>query len=265
MKSVKVLGFSILIAMTIAATSNAQTNPQPAQAAESSSARLVGRSGRVEIQRGNGWLTLSSGGVINTGDRVRTGIRSSAAIELGPGRVATLSENTEVQVRQSDGTPVVQLESGNMKVVSAEENIQVAAKETVIESTERPVDIEIGYEDDRINLTVNTGAVRNGAIVIRGPQQDTSKRTYAAGGRKTVQAPVAYPNPYMYPYTYPYFYVNPYGVLFPQSNFPPQGTVPPVVFNPTHPAYRPDQIVPPMSNPLAVPITPVAPVSPFRR
>jgi hypothetical protein len=267
MKSVKVLGFSVLIAIVIVAGLNAQTNPQnpqPGQAA-TEQARLVGRSGTIEVQRGNAWVSLNPGAVINSGERVRTGSRSSGAIELGPGKVVTLSEKTEVQVRQSNGTPIVQLESGNMKVVSAED-IQVAAKETVIESTERPVEIEVESNADGINLTVVTGAVRNGPIVIRSAQ-GSSKRTYTAGERRTVtDNSVPYPYPvYASPF-YPYVYANPYGALFPGlSPFPPQGTVPPVVFNPTHPAYRPDQIIPPMTNPLAVPITPAAPISPFRR
>jgi hypothetical protein len=262
MKCVRVLCFSLLIFVAVAAAASAQT-AQP-------TVRLVGRSGTVEIQRGNIWMPLNSGDIINFGERVRTGARSSGAIELGPGKVATLSEKTEVQVRQSDGTPVVQLESGNMKVVSAEEDIQVAAKETVIQSTQSPVEIEVGRDDNGVSLTVITGAVRNGPIVIRSAP-DTSKRTYTAGnGRRNDNTGVVYTEPppvvaYPAPF-YPYYYTTPYGLFPGRSPFPPQGTVPPVVYNPTHPGYRPDQIVPPMSNPLAVPIMPAQPYQPpFRR
>jgi hypothetical protein len=270
MKNIKVLGLPIMIAMVIVAGLNAQTNPQSTDAA-----RLVARSGMVDIQRGNDWVPLNPGAAINTGDRVRTGSRSSAAIELGPGKIVTLSERTEVQVRQSNGTPIVQLEAGNMKVVAAED-IQVAAKETVLQTTEKPVDIEVGFEADKINLTVITGAVRNGPITIRAVQQDSSKRTITAGGRSAAKDnAVPYPAPYpaQYPASYPapYFYPYPvygysYGGLFAQPGFiqpgftqpglPPQGTVPPVVYNPTHPAYRPDQIVPPMTDPLRPPNLP---------
>jgi hypothetical protein len=49
-------------------------------------------------------------------------------------------------------------------------------------------------------------------------------------------------------YVYPYFL---YGNVDPFEG----RIVPPVVNNPTHPAYRPTQIVPPMSDPLRVPVT----------
>ena len=67
----------LLIAVFSVATLSAQSNPQ-------SPARLVARSGTVEVQRGNEWPPLNPGDVINPGGRVRTGVRSSAAVELGP-------------------------------------------------------------------------------------------------------------------------------------------------------------------------------------
>lgn len=237
----------LLIAVFSVAALSAQSNPQ-------SSARLVARSGTVEVQRGNAWSPVNPGDAVNPGERVRTGANSSAAIELGPGKIITLGEQTEVQVRQANGSPIVQLESGNMKVVSAE-NIQVAAKDTVLESTERPLDMELGYQADRLNLTVISGAVRNGPLTIRGAQ-DSSKRVFIADGRWRAQGnALTYPGVYFYPYV---IYANPNGFL--PQNVPPQGgIVPPVVLNPTHPAYRPDQIVPPMTDPLR------PPVLPFRR
>ena len=234
----------LLIAVLSVATLSAQSNAQ-------SAARLVARSGMVEIQRGTAWTAVNPGEIVNAGERVRTGTNSSAAIELGPGKIITLSERTEVQVRQGDGAPIVQLETGNMKVVSAE-IIQVAAKETVLESIERPVDMELGYQADRLNLTVITGAVRHGLVTIRGAQ-DSSKRTFTANGRWGVQANAyTYPGVYFYPYV---IYANPNGFL-PQVPAQPQGTVPPVVLNPTHPGYRPEQVVPPMTDPLRPPVLP---------
>lgn len=239
---------SSLISAALYAQANTQSNGQ-------TYARLVARSGTVEVQRENAWAPVKPGDQINSNERVRTGAASSAAIEVGPGKIITLSERTEVQVGQSNGAPMVQLETGNMKVVSAE-NIQVAAKETVLESAERPLDLELGYKADKLNLTVITGAVRNGPIIIRGAQ-DSSKRTFTAGGRWGVRENelVYYPGVYFYPYV---VYANPNGGFFPQ-NVPPQGTVPPVVLNPTHPGYRPEQIIPPMTAPLR------PPVLPFRR
>lgn len=249
MKLSKAFGFSLLIAALGVAGLHAQTGA-------ASRARLVARGGTVETQRGNVWIALNPGEEISPGQRVRTGGGSTAALELGPGKIITLSERTEVQIRDSNGSPFVQLETGNMKVVSAE-TIQVAAKDTTLESTEPPLDMEVGIQADRLNLTVITGAVRNGQMTIRGAE-DTSKRTFTAGGRWRTQENTPQGNALVYPgmYFYPYvIYAGPNG-FGPQTTAPQGGIVPPVVLNPTHPGYRPEQIVPPMSDPLRVPVQP---------
>ena len=240
---------SVLITALSLAVANAQAPAPPP------GSRLVARSGAVEVQRDNSWLPVNPGDRLVPPERVRTGAASSAAIELGPGKIVTLSENSEIQLRQSGGSPFVQLERGNMKVISAED-IQVAAKETVLESTERPLDLEMGYQADQLNVTVITGAVRNGPIIIKGAQ-DSSHRTYTAGGRwKREGSVLVYPGAYFYPYA---IYAYPNGGFVPQPPGPQGGIVPPVVLNPTHPGYRPHQIVPPMPDPLR------PPVLPFRR
>ena len=240
---------SVLIAALSLAVANAQAPPTPA------AARLVARAGTVEVQRASEWVSIDPGGMLAPGERVRTGAKSSAAIELGPGKVVTLSEKTEVQLRQANGTTLVELDRGNMKVVAAED-IQVAAKETLLESAERPLNLEIGYQADGLNVTVITGAVRNGPIIIKGAQ-DSSYRTYTADGRwKGERGPIVYPEVYFYPYV---IYANPIGGIVPQPPAPQGGIQPPVVLNPTHPGYRPDQIVPPMPDPVR------PPVLPFRR
>ncbi len=227
-------------------TVNAQSLSTPPNA------RLVARSGTVEVMRGEAWVPINPGDLLHSGTRARTGAASSAAIELGPGKIVTLSEKTEVQLRQSDGAPVVHLERGNMKVVSAED-IQVSAKETVLESAERPLDLEVGYQADKLSVTVITGAVHNGPIIIKGAQ-DSTHRTFTAGGRwRTEGNTFVYPGAYFYPYV---IYANPNGGFVPQPAAPQGGIVPPVVLNPTHPGYRPEQIVPPMTDPLRPPVLP---------
>ena len=84
-------------------------------------------------------------------------------------------------MRDSNGTLSVQLVAGNMKVFSAAD-IQVAAKDTVLEGVERPVDMQVGLRGDRLDLMVFSGAVKSGAMTIRGAE-DTSVRTYTADGR----------------------------------------------------------------------------------
>src|SRR5437588_8691690 len=116
----KRLGFPLFIVMLSVAALYAQSNP--------SSARVVGRSGIVEVLRGNIWVPIAPGDLLNAGDRVRTGDGSSSAVEAGPGKVITLNERSEVEVRDSRGSPLVQLVSGSMKVF-ATSDIQVAAKD----------------------------------------------------------------------------------------------------------------------------------------
>jgi hypothetical protein len=143
---------------------------------------------------------------------------------------------------------MVQLESGSMKVFSASD-IQVSAKDTVLESTERPVDLELGYQSDKLNLTIFNGAVRTGSIIIHGgAQQDPTVRTYTANGQSAQREGYVIANPTYY--IYPYF-------LYGNGNPDPNAgrIVPPVVMNPTHPGYRPTQIVSPMSDPIRVPVT----------
>jgi len=232
----KRLGLTLIVAVFSVLSLQAQI---PAESA----ARLVARSGIVEVMRNNAWGQIAVGEHINAGDRIRTASGSSAALELGPGKIITLSQATEIQVRDSNGSPLVQLDSGNMKVFSATD-IQVAAKDTMFQSVERPLDMQVGLQADGLNLTVLSGAVRNGAMTIRGTD-DTSVRTYSAG--RSLHHGYSYPDSGLYSnfYVYPYLmYGNP-GT---------GGIVPPTVLNPTHPGYRPDQIVPPMSDPIRVPI-----------
>ena len=240
MNRLRTVGFFLWVVAWSAAISSAQSSAP-------STARVVARSGIVEIQRANAWVTASPGDQLASGARIRTGSSSSAAIELGPGKIITLSERTEVQIRQANGAASVQLETGNMKVVSASD-IQVAAKDTTLESVEKPLDMELGYQTGRLNLTVISGAVWNGQVTIHG-QQDSNTRTFTADGRWSRDGnAVVYPGVYFYPYV---VYGN--AGSLPQQQGP-VGTVPPQVLNPTHPAYRPDQIVPPMTDPLRVPV-----------
>ena len=213
-----------------------------AQSPRGWTARLAIRSGIVEVQRGNAWLPIATGDVLTVGEHVRTGTGSTAAVEMSPGAIVTLNELSQIRLGNS-GTAAVQLEAGSMKVF-ATTDVQLMAKDTVLESTS-PVDLEMGYEADRVNLTVFNGAVRNGGVTIRGGNQDPSARTYSANGRPAQRPFQEVPNPTIY--VYPYFM---YGGRDPNAG----AIVPPVVNNPTNPGYRPTQVVPPMSDPIRVPV-----------
>ena len=214
-------------------------------AQQNSSARLAIRTGLVEVQRGNIWLPITLGDFLRPGESVRTAAGSTAAISVGNDGVVALNERSQIQIGQSNVAPVVQLESGSMKVFSTEEML-VAVKDTVLEAAERPLDMELGYTADKLNLTVFSGAVRNGAMTIRGGVQDPRVRTLNANSRSAQRNGAAVPNPTLY--VYPYFL---YGSPIPNDG----RIVPPVVTNQTNPGYRPTQIVPPMSDPLRVPVT----------
>lgn len=236
----KKLSLQLLVTVVGFATLNAQSTTPV-------TVRLSTRSGLVEVQRGDTWVSVAIGELFREGEHVRTATGSFAALEVGPNKVVTLNASTEIQVRQANGAPMVQLESGSMKVFSASD-IQVAAKDTVLESTERPVDLELGYQTDKLNLTVFNGAVRIGPVIIHGGAQDPTVRTYTANGQSAQREGYVIANPTYY--IYPYF-------LYGNGNPDPNAgrIIPPVVINPTHPGYRPTQIVPPMSDPIRVPVT----------
>jgi hypothetical protein len=62
---------------------------------------LIVSSGTVEVQRNNAWVQIAPGAQINDGERVRTGVGSSATLDLGSGTMITLSQASEIQVRES--------------------------------------------------------------------------------------------------------------------------------------------------------------------
>src|SRR5437773_6139564 len=221
-----------------------------AQTASPSSARLGARSGIVEVQRNNTWSPIAAGDQIDAGDRIRTAIGSLAALGLGPGKTITLSPSTEIQFGDPTGTLSVQLVAGNMKVFSAAD-IQVAANDTVLEGVKRPVDMQVGLQGDRLDVMVRSGAVKSGAMTIRGAE-DTSVRMDTADGpsphrRHFSSDPGASPTFYVYPYII-------WGNAGAYGNAGNGAIVPPTVLNPTHPGYRPEQIVPPMSDPIRIPV-----------
>jgi hypothetical protein len=235
--------------MLIAALSAIPLNAQ-------SAAKLTGRIGTIEVQRGGTWMQARTGEEIKPGERIRTANRSSAAVELGPGKVAALAENSEMEVRDSGGSLGVRLESGNMRVISASD-IQVSVRDATLETAARPLDIDLGYQEDRLNLTVNGGAVRTGTIIIRGAG-DSSKRSYASdANRPQYGIPFGYSNMYGNSFGYSNIYGNSFGYpnfySYPYATFANPGFVQPNVQNP-YSGIMPGQIIAPMSDPLRPPV-----------
>ncbi len=62
---------------------------------------LIASSGTVEVQRNNVWAQIAPGAQINDGEKVRTGVGSSAMLDLGQGTMITLSQASEIQVRET--------------------------------------------------------------------------------------------------------------------------------------------------------------------
>ena len=62
---------------------------------------IVAANGTVEVQRNNVWVPIAAGAQLNDGDHVRTGAGSSATLDLGTGTMITLSQASEIQVRQA--------------------------------------------------------------------------------------------------------------------------------------------------------------------
>jgi hypothetical protein len=141
-------------------------------------------------------------------------------------------------------------------------------RDTVLDSAEVPLDMELGFQADRLDMTVFGGAVRNGRMVVRGGNVNPNSRTYSANSAnlRNGMNGMQVPNPTFY--VYPYFMYG--NGMYGNGNWNGNGNgqrngnrgrgnsgaiVPPVVNNPTNPGYQPTQIVPPMSDPIRVPVT----------
>src|SRR5262245_46212384 len=114
------------VALFSVAALNAQSPGLP-------NASLMNRIGMVEIQRGDAWWPISIGEQLSPTDRVRTASNSAAVIAIGFGRVVTLNERSEIQLRPANGTARVQLDSGSIKVFSASD-FQVVAKDATFDA-----------------------------------------------------------------------------------------------------------------------------------
>jgi hypothetical protein len=218
MRSLMHFGFLVLLTASVAVPLQAQ-----------SSATLGGRIGTVQIFRNGSWEQANPGDAIASGERVRTGTGSSAAVELGPGRVVILNDRSEAELREANGSPSLQLRSGTMRV-SSEANLPVLP---VAPLPEKPRDLELGREKE---------GSRNIEIVIR-TADDSRNGGYRSGHRAG-----QFPNTFFYPnniYFYPY-------VIFGGN-----------IQNPPNPGYSPSQIIPPMTDPLRPPVH--YPVNPFPR
>ena len=108
-----------------------------------------------------------------------------------------------------------------MKVFSATD-IQVAAKDTIFQSVEHPLDMQVGVQADRLNLMVLSGAVRDGAVTIRGAE-DTSVRTYTANGHSLRHE---YSYPYSGLYSNFYIYLSCMGIPEREASFRPRCSIP---------------------------------------
>src|SRR5687767_1673268 len=93
-----------------------------------STANLAARSGHAEVLRNGSWTEAILGERLSNGERLRTNV-GSAALELGPGRVVILNEQTEVEFKdEGKASPTVQLHAGSMKIVSSAD-IQLATNQ----------------------------------------------------------------------------------------------------------------------------------------
>jgi hypothetical protein len=192
--------------------------------------KLVARSGTVEVHRANGWVPLSVDDEVGPTERVRTADGSTAALELGPKKVIALREHTEIQLRDSGEMPSIH--HGSMKVVSAA-NIEATPKQTMPET-----------------------AMETIPETMEGPIDILPLPPLPALLAPSLPPNVLYGD-YIFPPTY---YVYPFSLgddrrggrgRQPRDS---GAIVPPVVNNPTSPGYQPNQIVPPMSDPIHIPI-----------
>ena len=184
-----------------------------------SSAILTARAGTVEILKNGVWTPAVSGDPVASGERLRTGNLSSAALQFSSGKIYILIERTEVELSGIDGAPLVK--TGRTKVVSVEDivnaaNVPVQAPVPAQTETDDP-------EDSRVNITIVNGGAQSEPVIHREE-----------------------PSWFQRGVTYPTYYV------YPSFGFATPGFVPNVQ-NPYN-GIRPGQIVPPMTDPLRPPV-----------
>jgi len=229
MSRVGTLG-SLLLIVAFSASINAQ----------SPDVSLTGRIGTVEILRNGAWVAAMAGDEVAPGEHVRTGRQSSAALQLGKGKVITLSELTEVEV-QANSSLSLKLETGRMKVVS-DGNPQVATNHVPPEPRQEPADAAPGAKDNDRNITIivnNNGA--NPAVSPYTPPAPTIPR-YGDGLTNSTF------------YSFPFFPSFGSPVFIPNVVQGPE-------FHGDFPGNRPGVVVPPMTDPLRPPVH--FPISPF--
>lgn len=234
MKASRALGIVALIVGLMAGIAIAQSSP-----------RIIAGNGTIEISRGNGWMPLSITDQIAAKDRIRTGVGSFATLEFTPGKAVILGDQTEISLQQAGSSPMVVLVSGNIKVVSDSE-IRIDAKGSMLESAGEPLEMDVLDRAGRMNVIVNKGAVRSGALIIRA-SAESAYRTYTAGGnRDRMGYTTVFPSVYFYPY-----------FIYADRNVP---NAPPAPNQPFT-GFMPPQIVAPMTDPLRPPVH--YPVNPF--
>ncbi len=160
--------------------------------------RVVAAGGVVEIFNGNTWIEALRGQPVETGQRVRTGVASFAYIVVAPDKAVTLTDQTEIQLRDTGGKPAIFLEQGSMKLEAGSE-ITVSTKDSTLDSLGGPVELQVTYRDSTADVSVLRGAVRSGALILRAAA-DSRSRTYVVGGKQRYGVSPAYPNVSVYPY-----------------------------------------------------------------
>jgi hypothetical protein len=242
------------------------SGPAQAQSTADGKPRLVIRSGVVEVLRDQVWQAVKPGELLNAGERVRTANGATAAIELERNKIVTLEENSEVEIQLvgSAGAHSIRLDSGSMKAFSPPPETaplpQDRPPQTAAQTSDKSLDLELDYQGDSLRLSISDRDGRSSSVTIRGAAPAMS-----AANRRPAEEPYYYPQFYQREQLYgnvlssPTYYVYPFQVFSGRPD-PNEGRiVPPVVTNPTNPGYRPTQIVPPMSDPIRVPVSPPVP------
>jgi hypothetical protein len=68
--------------------------------------------GQVEIDSGKGWQKASLGGMLNESDKIRTGSRGTALVQLKSGAVLKLKSDTQIILSQVGNATTIDVEAG---------------------------------------------------------------------------------------------------------------------------------------------------------
>lgn len=185
-------GFISLTLWLLTSAAPAQTNaPPPPGAGSSPLSRVIEIAGTVEVQAGTGpWRPATNGLALQTGDRLRTGERSRAAVQFSDRSVLRLSEQTtlEIQPPRRAEKRRFRLPFGSLFFFNRERPADVEFETPVVSGAIRGTEfvLETAAADGATRLALLDGAVELATSDQQVPLRSGEQARIAPGQRPVI-------------------------------------------------------------------------------